>query len=496
MSEKDTQSDGPKSKWTFPRREVLGVLSAVGLGAAFPNTVSGNAGRNEQSGRPWYNWKEGVDANGNALTGLGALSMESGASITDFAGRNLSVDADGTLNATGTPESIHVVTDYPGDTLDQKLESVLAALPSGDGIPTQQPGHRIVIPAPTPDDPAGVDGLPAWRWESPVEIDQNTGKLVFEMGWTLIYATASIESFLVIGPDEKTENINLYGGMFYAKGNLERSFIDIQGVGHMHVSRMYLQSLAARNSVPAGIRLADAHGSSELTIEDTEVTGCTDAFYATQTTDVPYGAAFDLDMYNWRGGGGETSIRIDGGVGIDLHSIQTGGHPLQSVSDSIVKLENSTNAVRKANISFVRERHNAMDYHSGVRVVDVTDGAGDHHDGVYIQTVDCHNADHGTDIEHVRNFDQQNIRPAPVVGDTADGSTRWFDDGVQRHETTRSHEFHAGGTRSFVVDENDVRVSGAGNGAILTSPDGQSQYRIRVDNDGTVVTEAVDTETT
>ncbi|WP_226040008.1 hypothetical protein [Natrinema sp. DC36] len=492
MTGDETPSDGDESNWTMPRRGALGLLGTAGLGAVLAGTAS--AQRNGNGDQPWYEWDADVDAGGHDLTELGALAtVATDAPITDFAGQNLSVDDDGTLNAESSPDSIHVVTEYPGDTLDQKIENVLEALPEGDGIPTQQPGHKIVIPAPDPDDPAAADGLPAWRFESPVEIGNNTGKLVFEMGWTLIYATESIESFFVIGPDEKTENINLYGGMFYAKGNVERSFVDIQGVGHMHLSRLYLQSLTERNAVPAGIRLADYHGSSELTIKDTEVTGCRDGFLAEYgSDDVPYGPSFDLDISNWRGGGGEHSIRIDGGASITLDSIQVGGHPLQSVSEDIVRLENSVNETRSVSISNVHERHNAMDYHSGVRVTDVTDGEGPRHNGIFVENVDLFHAEYSTDIEHASYFDQQNLRPAPTVSDDAAGSTRWFDDGVQKHETYRSHEFHAGGSPTLAVGENDVRIDGAGDGAVLTTPDGQRRYRVRVDNDGNLLTEEVE----
>ncbi|UHQ98495.1 hypothetical protein HYG81_23235 (plasmid) [Natrinema zhouii] len=490
MTGDDDTSDGAESNWTMPRRGALGLLGTAGLGAVLAGTASADGNGNQ----PWHEWDANVNANGHSLTELGALTTAANdAAIADFAGENLDVDDDGVLNAEGSPDSIHVVTDYPGETLDQKLENVLDALPEGDDIPNRQPGHKIVIPAPDPDDPAAADGLPAWRFESPVEIDNNTGKLVFEMGWTLIYATESIESFFVIGPDEKTENINLYGGMFYAQENIERSFIDIQGVGHMHISRMYLQNLAERNSVPAGIRLADYHGSSELTITDTEVTGCRDGFLAEYgSDDVPYGPSFDLDISNWRAGGGEHSIRIDGGASITLDSIQVGGHPLQSVSEDIIRLENSVNETRSVSISNVHERHNAMDYNSGVRVADVTDGEGPRHNGIFVENVDLFHAEYSTDIEYASYFDQQNLRPAPKVRDDAVGSTRWFDSGVQKHETYSSHEFHAGGSPTFTVDEDDVRIDSAGNGAVLTTPDGQSRYRVRVDNDGNLVTEEVE----
>lgn len=485
MTGDETPNNEEESDWTLPRRGALGLLGTAGFGTALTGTAAGDqSGNGDQA---WYHWDADVDANGNRLNDLGALSMAANETpITGFAGQNLSVDREGFLNADGLPDSIHIVNEYPGETLDQKLRAIL------DELRGTQSGHRIVVAPPDPDEPGAADGGPYWRFEEPVVFDGNTGKLVLDMGWTIMFATAPIESFFVVGPDAKTENIVLDGGFLYARDNVDRSFVDIQGVGHMHIYRMYLQSLARRNSVPAGIRLADKHGTSELSIYDTEVTGCTDAFYAKQEADVPYGAAFDLDIYNWRGGGGETSIRIDGGVGINLHSIQAGGHPLQSVSDSIVKLENSTNAVRKANISSVRERHNSESFHSGVRVTDVTDGVGQRHDGITVQNVDVHNADYSTDLEYVTHFDQQNLRPAPTVASSAVGSTRWFDDAIQKHETSRSHEFHAGGSSSFVVDENDIQVTGSGNGTILTTPNGESRYRLRVDNDGNLVTEEVE----
>ncbi|WP_207592675.1 hypothetical protein [Halomontanus rarus] len=404
-------------------------------------------------------------------------------------------DADRGPPASETPASIHVVTEYPGETLDEKLERVFETLPGeGQG---RQSGHRIVIPAPDPDDPAAIAEGPDWRVESPIVVDDLLGKVVFELGWTRLRATAPIEHFLVVGPDDKTAHVTLEGGMFYANGNVERSFVDIRGVGHMHVDRTYLESLEGRNSVPAGIRLRDYHGTSEVTITDTEVTGCRDGFLAEHgVDDVPYGAAFDLDIYNWRGGGGEHSIRIDGGVGITLHSIQVGGHPIQSVSDSIVKLENAVTPVRNVSISNVRERHNAMAYDSGVAAVDVTDGEGDRHDGLYVRNVDCHHAARSTDLEYVAAFDQENLRPPPRVGDSADGSTRRFDGdgGVQRHETTGTHAFYAGGSAepTAVVDERDVHLSQAGGGIVLTTPDGDRRFRLRVDDDGTPITEELE----
>lgn len=466
----------------------MALLGAAGVSAAFAGSTEARRGERGRrgGGRPWDDWEADVNAHGNSLSELGALSTTTnGTPIADFAGENLSVD-DGTLNAEGTPESIHFASDYPGDTLDRKLDAIL------DSLPTEQPGHRIVVSAPDPEDPAAYEGTPAWRFESPITIDNNVGKLVFDMGWTIVYATRPMESFFVVGPDGKTENITLNGGMFYARGNLDQSFVDIRGAGHMHVSEMYLQSLEGRNSVPAGIRLADYHGSSELTIEGVEVTGCRDGFLAEQKADVPYGAAFDLDIYNWRAGGGENAVRIDGGVAINLDSIQTGGASVQSVSDSVVKLENSVNSTRKVFISNVRERHNSMDFHSGVTVADVTDGEGDRHDGVYIQNVDVSNAEYSTDVEYVTRYDQQNLRPAPTVRENADGSTRWFDGGVEKRDAVSAHEFRTGGDPAFVVGDEDVRIVGAGAGVILTAPDGESEYRLRVDADGDLVTEAVE----
>jgi len=516
----DTESgeqDGGPGKAALSRRAslaLLGSVSGLGLLAGCNDRTGGEESATDQEtarrgtagtgrgttdrvtgagDRGARTWDGDVDAAGHDLRDLGSLGLAgTDGQVSDLAGEGLAVD-DGTLSTDPSvdairPESHHLVNEYPGDTLDQKLTAAIDRAAET----AVKSGHRFVVAPPDPDDPAADDG-PAWRLENPVVIDRNRGGYHFDFGRTRVHATDEMESMFVVGPDEKTEGIAIEGGTFGAMGNLRRSFVDVQGIGHMWIDRVYLAGGVdyGRNSVPAGIRLADGHGTSELTITDTEVTGCTDGFLATQTADVPYGAAFDLDIYNFRAGGGETSVRIDGGVGVNLHSIQAGGHPVQSVSDSIVRFENGRNAVRKADVSFVRERHNAMDFHSGVRTVDVTSGSGPRHEGVAIRNVDVHHAEYGTDLNHVVGFDQQHVRPPPApVGPESSGTSRWYDRS-QVFDSTRGHEFRVDGDAAVTVAAGGLRHTGDGSGPILTTPDGNERYRLRLDDDGAIVTEAV-----
>lgn len=518
MSNRETDADDGSDRGQddsdrgVSRRDSLAMLGAVGaLGALSgcngsadesetPTTRAGTATATDTSGgSSARRWDRDVDAAGHTLSNVGALGFEGDdQSVRGLTGGSLTVGDDGALSVddgvvTDFPAGYHVVSEYPGDTLDQKLSAAIEAADAS----SLKTGHRFVVSPPDPTDPAATDEG-TWRFEDPVVIDRDRGGYYFDFGRTHVQVTSEIDSLFVIGPDEKAEGITMSGGVFGAGGNLGRSFIDVQGIGHMIIENMYLAGGVShgRNSVPAGIRLADAHGTSELTVTNTEVTGCTDGFLATPTADVPFAAAFDLDIFNFRAGGGETSVRIDGGVGVNLHSIQAGGHPVQSVSDSIVRFENSRDAVRKSNVSVVRERHNSMGFHSGVRAVDVTDGSGPRHDGISVQTVDVQHAQYGTDLNYVDHFDQQTVRPPPApVGARSSGASRWTGR-KQVFDSTRGHEFRADGTARLSVDGQGVRIAGAGSGPILTTPDGSSHYRLRVANDGSLVTEAVTRDAT
>lgn len=85
------RADGP-GVGTLSRRATLALLALGGVGG-----VTGTA--TAKAARPW---KTDVDASGYALRNLGSLSMaDSPTAITGFAGRNLSVDDAGVLNALG-----------------------------------------------------------------------------------------------------------------------------------------------------------------------------------------------------------------------------------------------------------------------------------------------------------------------------------------------------------------------------------------------------------
>lgn len=464
------------------RRHVLGLLGAAGVSAAAPGLASAQQD-GKRAGQPWYEWDEAVDANGNALGNLGSLSMASGSTaISEFAGDNLSVDDGGTLNAQELPESIHVANEYPGETLDEKIRNIIESVPSADPVlPRNQPGHRIVVCAPDPGDPGAlqVEGsdVPIWRWEAPVVFDDNRGKIVLDMGWTLVFATDTFESFFIIGPDEKTENITINGGFFYARDNIDDSFIQFGNAGHCHLREQYLQSL--ESTTPKGIHI---RGGTEISVNSVEVTGCTNSLVAENVV--------DLDVFNHRGGGGKNSIVLDGCRGVAIDSVHTGSTEPQSVRNDVVRLENGNSANTNVMITGVRSVLQAFDHHAGVSAVDVTDGDGDKHTNINIYSVTATGAKHGTDLQWVAEYDQQAITPAPADPDPH-GATRHYDEGVQSFTTKDAHEFNTESGTSFVVDDDHVRVPGAGSGIVLTTPDGESQFQVRLTDDGELTTEEV-----
>lgn len=469
---------------TLSRRHALGVLGAIGVGAALPGRASARQSAEGPDGnRPWYEWNDDVDANDNALRNLGSLSMASGsAAISRFAGNNLSVDDEGALNAEGLPESIHVANDYPGETLDEKIRNVIDDVPSADPVlPRNQPGHRIVVSAPDPEDPGALDvdgsDVPIWRWEDPVVFDDNRGKIVLDMGWTLIFATDEFESFFVIGPDEKTENITINGGFLYARGNIEDSFIQFGDAGHCHLREQYLQSL--EETTPKGIHV---RGGTEINVSGVEVTGCTNSLVAENVV--------DLDVFNHRGGGGENSIVLDGCRGAAIDSVHTGSTEPQSVRNDVVRLENGNGPNVNVTITGVRSVLQAFDHRAGVSAVDVTGGNGDKHGNVNIYGVSATGAEYGTDLQWATDYDQQAITPAPADPDPH-GVTRRYDEGVQSFTTKEAHEFNTETGPSFVVDDDRVRVPGAGSGVVLTTPDGESRFRVHLTDDGELTTEEV-----
>lgn len=462
----------------------MAALGSVGVGALLTGSATAEGCSCANGGSP-HTWNADVDAGGNALTNLGSLSTAANATgITDFAGQNLSIDDEGALNAREEiPDSIHIATDYPGETLDEKINNILEEVPSADPfLPPGQPGHRIVVPAPDPSDPAALDGpegeeTPIWRWENPVVFENNRGKIVLDMGWTLIFATAEFESFFVIGPDEKTENITINGGFLYARDNLQRSFIRVGNAGHCHFEEQYLQSL--EGTTPMGIEF---ESGTELNVTGVEVTGCTNSLVARNVV--------DLDVINHRGGGGENSVVLDGCRGANVHSVHTGSTEPQSVRNDVVRLENGVGPNLNVTITAIRSVLQAFDHHAGVSAVDVTDGEGEKHRNVNIYSVNATGAEYGTDLQWVEDYDQQAITPEPSTA-ASSGVTRHFADGVQSFDTADAHEFGVGNETTFTIGEDDVEVAGGGNGVVLTTPDGEQRYRLRVDDCGCLVTEKV-----
>lgn len=484
-SSTDSTASTPTTSTTLRRRGLLALLGAglgtVATGAASAQDGGGGGGGGNQ---PWYDWEADVNANENALENLGTLSMASGsAGISSFTGDNLAVSDDGTLNAEALPESIHIANNYPGDTLDEKIRNIIEEVPSADPVlPPNQPGHRIIVSGPDPDDPAALDveesEVPIWRWEEPVVFDENRGKIVLDMGWTLIFATQELESFFIVGPDQKTENITFNGGFLYSRGNIQDSFIQFGDAGHCHMEELYLQSL--EDTTPRGIHI---RGGTELNVVGVEVTGCTDTLVAKNVV--------DLDVFNHRGGGGENSIVLDGCRGAAIHSVHTGSTEPQSVRNDVVRLRNEVGPNVNVTITGVRSILQAFDHHAGVSAVDVTDGEGERHRNINIFGVDATGAEYGTDLQWAEDYNQQAISPAPADPDPG-GVTEHYEEGTNVVATRDAHQFDTESGPALVVGDDDVEVAGDGSGIVLTSPDGSTRRRIRLNNDGELVAESVD----
>ena len=87
---------------SLTRRGTLGLLGVSGLGLlAGQASAQPPADGPGRPGGPVYDWKRDVDAGGHGLSALGSLAMSANSTpIADFEGSNLSIDADGVLNAT------------------------------------------------------------------------------------------------------------------------------------------------------------------------------------------------------------------------------------------------------------------------------------------------------------------------------------------------------------------------------------------------------------
>jgi len=467
---------------------MLGLAGLGGLGL-----LSGTgAAKKGKSGRPW---NRDVNADGHALSNLGSLSMGADdAAIEGFTGGNLAVGDDGALTAEETAESIHYVTNYPGETLDEKLRTIIDHVVENYG---SQAGHRIVIPPAPADEEAGIGA--AWRFEEPVVLENNTGKIDFDFGGTLVFATDTIESFFIVGPDEKTEEVNFHGGYFYASGshddpNVTRSFFQVLGVGHQIIEDVYCQNLAPdtggagerdeSKNVPIGIEITAEQGTSGVLVSRCSVTGCDEALRSEGVN--------GLTVEHFTGGGGDSSVVLDGCSKTTLQQVDVGSASIQSVKRDLIRLENDAGPNEKIRIAGVSETNGNYVVHAGVNAVDSAN-SGEKHRGIAVSDVSVVHADYSTDMGAALDFDQRSLTPAPAYP-APNGATRAYSEGTQTFATRNAHEFRVGGEAALTIEESDVTVAGPGNGAILTTPDGQSRYRVRVDNDGDLVTEEVQTE--
>lgn len=98
-SDTDRIEDDERGRHSVSRRIVLGLIGLGSLGVP-TGSASGQASGpgSGQSGGAVYDWKQDVNANGNALTELGSLAMaDNPTAITDLVGANISVD-NGVLN--------------------------------------------------------------------------------------------------------------------------------------------------------------------------------------------------------------------------------------------------------------------------------------------------------------------------------------------------------------------------------------------------------------
>lgn len=134
-----TDDRGPAGR-RWSRRRLLGLmgLGGVGLLAGCAETQPNVDLLGDQSGQT-YDWRRDVDANGHGVTELGAISMTGGGPpITRFDGANLSVDADGVLNATTSGSKPSVSDD------GAVVASAVEDIDFGVGLSATDDGHGTV----------------------------------------------------------------------------------------------------------------------------------------------------------------------------------------------------------------------------------------------------------------------------------------------------------------------------------------------------------------
>lgn len=137
MSEQNTTPDGKttdgtaaesteSTRATATRRGAMALAGLVGFG------ITGQSVSAAQDGRPYYNWREDVDARGHALEDLESMRMSgSDVAIRAFDGENLTVE-NGVLQATAGAEQW---ADETGDGLLETLDH------NGISVPSVVAGH-------------------------------------------------------------------------------------------------------------------------------------------------------------------------------------------------------------------------------------------------------------------------------------------------------------------------------------------------------------------
>jgi len=117
------------------RRELLAVLAGVGgLGLVGSQAASAQPRR----GPPARKWNQDIDAQGNELLDLGALTMRAnGTAITDFEGTGLTIDANGVLTVADPRTNVSDDgSTVVADATDIDFDTNLAVTDDGDGSVT------------------------------------------------------------------------------------------------------------------------------------------------------------------------------------------------------------------------------------------------------------------------------------------------------------------------------------------------------------------------
>lgn len=289
----DASKDG--REFDLNRRTALSLLGLGSLGIL----SAGTAAAQERGGPPFYNWREEVDANGNDLTALGSLIMESNSTpIQDFAGENLTIQ-DGVLNATSPSQlwddsddddlleiadylgidistvktqqisNIRYARAYSGDSGGEKIQNAIAAADAAAGP------NLVVVDGAGPDDVSGSSGAvsdvrseSAWKIVDTPEIPSNTTLLLANC--YLFVADGADDSILRNRAAENggfDENISIVGlGNAVLDGNKDNQTIFDResgpaerniGIRFWHINDLEIRGLTLRNTAGWGIKVED-----------------------------------------------------------------------------------------------------------------------------------------------------------------------------------------------------------------------------------------------